>query len=95
MIGVLPEHRRVMAQVRRATDEATSEWARVIQRQKHENRLMLGLARRELEAQKAARRLVVRRMKDEAHNYKLVYLQAKAAGRRLIPLVDRYLKKAA
>jgi Ni,Fe-hydrogenase III component G len=106
MFGILPEHRRVIIQVRRATADAAGEWARVIQRQKQENHLMLGLARRELEAQKAANRLVVaehkrvfrdvvEQMKAEAHNYKLVYMQAKAESRRLLPLLGQRFRKAA
>jgi len=95
MPRVIPEHRRALMRVRMAKADAEDEWRRILQRQQQANHHMLGIARRELDAVRASNRAVVEQMKAEAEDYKVIYLQAKREGKRLLQFMDHVLKRAA
>jgi hypothetical protein len=91
MLHLVPEHQRVLMEVRASLANALLEGARILQRQKRANREMVGTARRMLEAQRATNRQAVRehtrifravveQMQAEARNYKVIYMQAKSAS---------------
>lgn len=110
MLHLVPEHQRVLMEVRASLANSLLEGARILQRHKRANREMVGIARRTLEAQRAASRealqeavrehtrifrAVVDQMQAEARHYQVIYMQAKAEGRRLLPYLERFFKKAA
>jgi hypothetical protein len=106
MLHLVPEHQRVLMEVRASLANALLEGARILQRQKRANREMVGAARRLFEAQRLTNRQAVRehtrifravvdQMQAEARNYQVVYMRAKAEGRRLLPYLERFFKKAA
>ncbi|MDR7523628.1 MAG: hypothetical protein QN168_14330 [Armatimonadota bacterium] len=106
MPRIIPEHRLALMRVRAARANALDVWRQILRREQDANHHRLGIARRELEAVRAANReviaehkrifrAVVEQMKAEAEDYKVVYLQAKREGKRLIQFIDRVYGRAA
>ncbi len=87
------EHREALQRVRTESLQALQVHRQILDRQREINHRQLTIARQALDAQRP--RTLRESAKAEAQEYKVVWLQAKKDGARLLEFADRRFKKAA
>ena len=96
------EHRDALQRVRTESAKALQVHREILDRQREVNRRQLDIAKVALAAEQSRMQRArsqyqqdLESAKAEAQEYKVVWLQAKKDGARLLQYVDRHLKKAA
>jgi len=96
------EHREALQRVRTDSAQALQLHRQILDRQREINRRQLDIAKLVLAAERSRvqragtqYRRDLESAKAEAQEYKVVWLQAKKDGARLLQFVDRHFKKAA
>lgn len=92
---MLPEHRRILRDIRTASARALGDHQEAVRRHR-------GIARRALQSERAQARQAAEEYqtrlnaaKAEARQFRVIWEQAKKDGRRLLEFVDRYLHRRA
>lgn len=92
---MLPEHRRILRDVRTASARALGDHRDAVRRQRGIARRTLRLERARLRQAAHEYRHRLNAAKAEAQQFRVIWEQARKDGRRLLEFVDRYLRRRA
>lgn len=89
------EHREALQRVRIESADALQLHRRILGRQREMARLALSAERSRAQRAKSQHQRDLESAKAQAQEYKVVWLQAKKDGARLLRFIDRHLKRVA
>lgn len=92
---MLPEHRRILRDVRTASARALGDHQDAVRRQRGIARRTLRLERARLRQAAQEYRHCLSAAKAEAQQFRVIWEQARKDGRRLLEFVDRHLRRRA